>query len=138
MRPLTVVFLALAALGISGCASTTQRAMDSGNQLQLRSMQTRVFDSADRVAVLRTVVATLQDLGFVIDQADSDLGTVSATKLNQYLIKMTVTVHARNATSVSVRASARYNLQPIEDPAIYQDFFTALEKSMFLKAQQVE
>jgi len=30
---------------------------------------------------LRTIIATLQDLGFVVDKADADLGSVSATKL---------------------------------------------------------
>jgi len=37
-----------------------------------------------------------------------------------------------------VRANAQYGSKAIEDPKIYQDFFAALEKSIFLTAQQVD
>ena len=43
-----------------------------------------------------------------------------------------------------VRANAQFKAYPtlgakaVDDPAPYQDFFTALEKSMFLTAQQVD
>jgi len=72
----------LIALLATGCASTQERLLDSNvDQLKVRSIETRSFDTADRKAVLRATVATLQDLGFVVDKADSDLGTVTATKL---------------------------------------------------------
>ncbi|HMN40154.1 MAG TPA: hypothetical protein PKE29_04865 [Phycisphaerales bacterium] len=83
-------------------------------------------------------MATLQDLGFVVDQADPVLGTVSGTKLNGYALKMTVTVRDRNQQQVLVRANAQYNLDAVEDPEPYQQFFVALQKSMFLTAQQVD
>jgi len=37
-----------------------------------------------------------------------------------------------------VRANAQYNVQPIDDPKQYQDFFASLEKSLFLAAHEVE
>jgi hypothetical protein len=37
-----------------------------------------------------------------------------------------------------VRANATYNMKAIEDPVVYQQFFAALEKSLFLTAQQIE
>jgi hypothetical protein len=37
-----------------------------------------------------------------------------------------------------VRANAEYQEKAVEDPLPYQDFFTALEKAMFLTAQQVD
>jgi hypothetical protein len=57
---------------------------------------------------------------------------------NNMTIRMTVSVRSRNDTQILVRANAQYNLRAIEDPLTYQDFFTALEKSMFLAAQQVD
>ena len=42
------------------------------------------------------------------------------------------------AESLLVRASAQYQMEPVENPETYQDFFTALEKSMFLAAQGVD
>jgi hypothetical protein len=83
------------------------------------------------------VIATLQDLGFVIDRADATLGSVSATKLDSNLLKITVSVRPR-ANQMLVRANAQYNLTPVEDPKPYQDFFTSLSKSLFLQAQNVE
>jgi hypothetical protein len=86
---------------------------------------------------MRAVIATLQDLGFVVDKAAASLGIVSATRLSGYVLKMTVSVRTRGETQVLVRANAQYNLQAIEDPELYQRFFVALSQSMFLAAQQM-
>jgi hypothetical protein len=130
----------LALLTLAGCESTSARqvlAADTG-AVQLRSFQTRAFDTTDREKTLRTVIATLQDLGFVVDKADEVLGTVSATKLNVYQLRMTVTVRARGEKQLLVRANAEFLNKAVSDPLPYQDFFTSLEKSMFLTAQQVD
>ena len=87
---------------------------------------------------MRTTIAVLQDLGFIIDKTDEDLGMVTGTKLSGYQIRMTVIVQPRGTKQLSVRASAIYNNEPIEDPMPYQDFFAALEKGMFLTAQQID
>lgn len=135
----TLLVASLAAFFLAGCASTNQRVLDSDqSQVQLRSIQTRAFDTTDKPKTIRAVIATLQDLGFVLDQADEVLGTVSGTKLKGYELRMTVSVRPGNAGKVLVRASGQYNLQPITDPISYQDFFAALEKAMFLQAQAVD
>jgi hypothetical protein len=129
----------LAMLVMAGCASTQGRLLDSeSSQVQLRSIQTRAFDTTDRERTLRVVIATLQDLGFVIDKADAALGTVTATKLHHYALRMTVTVRPRGETQLLVRANAQYELTPVVEPEPYQQFFTALQKAMFLDAHQVE
>ena len=126
-------------LSLTGCATTKERLLDSDvSQVQIRSIQTRAFDTTDKEKALRTVIATLQDLGFVIDKADVVLGTVSATKLNNYSLKMTVTTRQRGTTQLLIRANAQYNVAPVTDPLPYQQFFIALEKAMFLTAHQVD
>lgn len=131
--------LALVLLVAAGCATTQQRLLDSeSSQLRLRSIQSRAFDTTDRERTLRTIIATLQDLGFVIDKADATLGTVTATKLDRYALRMTVTVRPRGETQLLVRANAQYQLTPVEDPEPYQQFFAALQKAMFLDAHDVE
>jgi len=50
---------------------------------------------------------------------------------------MTVTVRPRGEAQLLVRANAQYQLQAIEEPKPYQDFFVALEKAMFLTAHEV-
>jgi len=134
----TAIILSLSLL--SGCATTNQRVLDSGDetQLQKRSYQSRVFDTADKEKVLRATISTLQDLGFVIDRADLMLGSVSGTKLDGHQIKITVSVRPKGTDRMLVRANAQFNITPIEDPKHYQDFFASLEKSLFLTAHAGE
>jgi hypothetical protein len=121
------------------CQTTQQRLLDSeSSQVELRSIQTRAFDTTDKETTLRTVISTLQDLGFVIDKADAVLGSVSATKLNRYALRMTVTVRPRGESQLLIRANAQYELKPVVDPEPYQQFFSALQKSMFLTAHQID
>ena len=132
-------FVCVLACGLAGCEfSPPQPVLEGESQVQLRSIQTRSFETGDKQQTLRTVIATLQDLGFVIDKADATLGAVSATKLDGYELRMTVTVRPRDPESLLVRASAQYQMEPVDDPAPYQDFFTALEKSMFLAMHEVD
>lgn len=134
----TAILLSLSLL--SGCATTNQRVLDSGDetQLQKRSYQSRIFDTADKEKVLRATISTLQDLGFVIDRADLMLGSISGTKLDGHQIKITVSVRPKGTDRMSVRANAQFNITPIEDPKHYQDFFASLEKSLFLTAHAGE
>ena len=138
MKKLALIMATL--LALTGCASLKDRVLDTGDQSQVekRSYQSRVFDTNDKQKVLRAVIATLQDLGFVIDKADATLGTVSGTKLDNYSLKMTVSVRPKGKDQMLVRANAQFNITPVEDPKPYQDFFNSLSKSLFLQAHNVD
>lgn len=110
----------------------------SKSQVNLRSMQSRVFDTADRKRLLKTIIATMQDLAFLIDNADLDLGTVSGTRMSEYYMRMTVSVRPRGAQQSIVRCNAQHNLKTVEDPEPYQAFFSALSKALFLEANLVD
>lgn len=131
-------------LVLPGCASTAPDVTGSASQLEARQVQTRDYDTLDKAMTLRSVVATLQDLGFTIDTADHTLGTVTATRLYHhekyvnYTIRMTVTVQEQDGQRVSVRANARLGEESIKDPRTYQDFFIALDKAMFLTLNKVD
>jgi hypothetical protein len=92
-------------LSMTSCQtdSRQQALATSESQLALRQIQTRAFDTTDRERMLRTIIATLQDLSFVVDKADAILGSVSSTKLNGYQLRMTVTVRPRGETQLLVR-----------------------------------
>ncbi len=144
MRTTSRILLALLAgsafLMLVGCQTDSKQQVlaVTKSQVELRSFQTRAFDTTDKEKTLRTVIATLQDLSFVVDKADAILGTVSGTKLDGYQLRITVTVRPRGETQMLVRANAQYNITAVEDPEPYQQFFAALGRAMFLTAHEVD
>jgi hypothetical protein len=126
-------------LSLAGCATTTPTNIaGSGTQLETRQIQTREYDTLDKAMTMRSVIATLQDLGFTIDQADAELGTITATRLHEYTMRMTVTVVQKQGDQISVRANARIGENAVTDAATYQDFFVVLDKAMFLTLNKVD
>ncbi len=124
-------------VALMGCAAQPD-VTGSGSQVAIRQIQTREYDTLDKQMTMRSTISTLQDLGFVIDTADLDLGTVTATRHRNYTMRMTVTVREREGKRIAVRANARIGEKAVEDPRTYQDFFTALDKAMFLTLQKVD
>jgi len=126
---------------ISGCATTPiEHILDlSANQLKLRSIQTRSFDTNDKEKMMRSVMATLQDLEFVVNKADDELGIITGTKfVGNQVLKMTVIVRPKNEKQLLVRANAQYGIKSMDTPEPYQDFFDALSKAVFLTANNVD
>ena len=133
---------------LAGCQANSREQVlaVTKSQVQLRSFQSRAFDSTEREKTLRTIVATLQDLSFIIDEANAVLGIVSATKIGggtealarYYTLRMTVSVRPKGDKQLLIRANAQFNLQAVEEPEPYQQFFTALEKAMFLTAHNID
>jgi hypothetical protein len=132
---------------LSSCASSPERGVLSSpeSQLKLRSIQSRAYDITDRQMVLRGVVATLQDLEFMIEAADAALGMVTARKLLLPRgtplgsdLMLTVTVRPRGERQMLVRLNAEFNRRAVEDPEVYQSFFLALGRSLFMSGHEVD
>lgn len=77
MRRATL-WLLLAPLWLSGCA--TGGGAPPMTQLQIREYQTRSFDTQDMKLVMKALINVLQDEGFMIKDANSELGIVAATR----------------------------------------------------------
>jgi uncharacterized lipoprotein YajG len=135
----TTLFILIVILAFAACAGRQKNILETNEpQVKLRSMQSRVFDITDHNQLLRIIIATFQDLGFVIDDAEESLGTVSGTKLSGYALRMTVSIRPRGTHQMIVRSSLQYNLQTIEDPETYQYFFSTLSRALFLEAQPID
>jgi hypothetical protein len=52
------------------------------SQVMLRNAQSRVFETQDRARLLAAIVATMQDLGFMVEALDPDLGIVSGVRFD--------------------------------------------------------
>ena len=127
------------AASLEGCGTSSRQltAMDE-SQVNLRNIQSRAFDMTDRNRMLRTVIATLQDFGYVLDRADEELGVITATRLDGGTQRITVTVRERGETQLLVRVNMIRGQDAVTDRQIYQNFFTSLSKSVFLDAHLVE
>jgi len=122
----------------AGCSSTHKDVLGTPHsQVQMRNYQSRAFETSDRAMVMRAVISTMQDLGFIIDRADEKLGTVSGTSFAN-ASKLTVSVRAVGENRIVVRANAQVKLKPLTEPIAYQNFFNALGQSLFLEAHEVE
>ncbi len=69
-------------LGFSGCVPTVppDALALQPEALALRRLQTRRFDTSDEKEILRASLGVLQDLGFEIDESESKLGVLVASK----------------------------------------------------------
>jgi len=131
------LIITLAFISLVGCQTLSQQATGGGGtQLQTRQLQTKNVEDITKTQALRASIATLQDLEFVIDKADFVLGSVTATKLTYGIIKITVIVR-KTKRGVTIRANARQGKNPLADPLVYQNFFTALDKSIFLVKNKI-
>ena len=116
--------------------STENLLSASEEQMKLRTIQSRNFDVDDRRTARRGVIAALQDLGFIIERANEPLGLVTAARFAEPkyydVVGVTVTVREVADGKTTIRANAIFNNAPVTDPKVYQNFFTTLERSMFI------
>lgn len=127
---------------LSGCmVSSKQMIIENTQQLELRSYQTKTYKQ-DKKLLAKASIAALQDLGFIIDSADLDVGSISATKYaKNSSMQMTITVRPLSKTQTQVRASAQFGgdsiKQAVEDPETYSAFFNVLDKAIFFEIQGI-
>ena len=130
----SLVFVLQACAGGPQKAPKELLALDEA-QMKIRSFQTRAFDVKDQNKVMRGVVASLQDLGFIVERANGPMGLVTAGKFGPNghgFVELTVVVRAKGEEQTEVRVNALFNTKPIEDPKVYQNFFIAVERSLFI------
>jgi len=89
---ITITLIVALCLALQGCPSPYewrhQNQWDSREQIwlseesqvKLRAAQSRLFETTDRRRTLEAVVATMQDLEFMIEVLDEELGIVSGKK----------------------------------------------------------
>ena len=186
-RSILVLFLS-ASVGLSGCANVVHGALTAARadserkemeanrkpeqtQLQIRALQTREYDAERKADILPVALAVLQDDGYVVQNANMELGLLSAHKqLHEKKVDDTGTAFLKgffgggmvssqkfstietNITvtpfgdKLRVRLSARLsalsttgNMQyeQVTEPKFYQEFFTKLEKGLFIEREQI-
>ena len=172
-----LMIAALLLLPAAGCVDRIPKdALQlSPESLQRRQTQSRIFDTRDEANILSASAAVLQDLGFNLDESETDLGVIVASKRRGAReagqIASAIVLGVLFGTSIAtdeeqkIRASlvtkpsgerreritVRVTFQRIvwdsdgdisriealDDPEIYQEFFSKLSKSVFLEANNI-
>lgn len=177
----------LAAIVLTSCTFVNQPPPPPKTQLQIREFQTREFDTNDVKLVMKAVINTLQDEGFVVKNAVADLGLITASKELQIsnqrsgssndtdywtdvFVKMfggknsssssgsreqprfnkfKIVEASVNVTEMGNRCKVRANflakvidnqgdpseVYTVDDAKFYQDFFSKVDKGVFLQRQ---
>ncbi len=150
-----------------GC--TPKNVSTTKSQLEVRQIQTKVFQTDDYRGVLKAVLNILQDDGYIIDSVNDGLGFLKAqkeidvesrwrkiatsvfsddearwAKLNIIEVSCNVT---QFGNKTKVRANFRsklvsnrnevINSYQVEDENFYRDFFSKVDKSIFLEEEGI-
>ena len=78
--PIRTVFIILGMVLAAPCFSQNSQDQPEKTQLEIRQVQTRTFETKDQVMVMKAVLNVLQDDGFIVNNANSELGLISASK----------------------------------------------------------
>jgi hypothetical protein len=155
--------LILVFFAILGCHKGIPREalMFTPESLADRQLQTRVFETDNENKLLAASAALLQDLGFTIDESEVKCGVIVCSKdrnvtefydvglsivASLFFIDYEVTrplVKNRIAVRISFQHlvwDTKKDLiknERINEPEIYQEFFSKLSKSVFLTAHEI-
>lgn len=78
LKRISIIFLCL---GIVGCVSIPKGFLKpSEGYLQKRELQMRQYDTTDQGKIITSVAGVLQDLGFTLDDSETEVGFVAASK----------------------------------------------------------
>jgi len=168
LRTFLTGLLIITALFLTACqtASIAPQVKEM-SQIETRQLQTRTYDSTDTVEGIKSVIAALQDEGYLIDNANETLGVVTASREDDTALpgakewaegsyNMTYETVQRTLVSASVSKVAgqlkiRINIVrkafnqnggviwsvPIQDGAQYQRLFSKVDKSLFLNREEI-
>lgn len=130
-------------LSLSACVTNQPPPviLSKKSAVELRSIQTRAFETSDEHKVYRAILSVMQDLGYAITSLEPEAGTVTGNKLAQ--LDLTASISSSNEKTTTVRANAVVKMTPqkmmqshqVDSPEFYQKrFFEPLSQALFLDA----
>ena len=163
------ILLLFLILTIGACSTTNMAPTKS--QLEIREFQTRTYEINDTKMVMKAVLNVLQDDGFIVKNANIDLGLLVAEKevdidrlkkgtkmlLGLFSIygvtwsKSAKTEATANVSEFGKTTKVRVNflvtiynnkgapkkIEKIEDLKFYQEFFSKVDKGIFIQKENL-
>ncbi|HRT61843.1 MAG TPA: hypothetical protein P5551_05730 [Syntrophales bacterium] len=167
MKQILIFICCLTLFVTYGCATTGPTTEKT--QLQIREFQTRSYSNCDSKMVMKAMLNVLQDDGYIVKNAVTDMGLLSAEKTvdvqnlgEAVAMAFFAGVHARwkkasvvectaNVSDYGKQTRVRVNFQvkvfdnkggilevkQIEDQKFYQDFFTKVDKAVYIQKEKI-
>lgn len=121
--------------------------------LEIRQMQTRIYEVKDKKELMEAIVNVLQDRDYLINESSYNLGVVSAykeCKEKSYYVRYetSVQINEQKKDNYKVRTNfLKKSIDPMGDASaqidiknpeeLYRDFFSQLDKSLFIESQGI-
>lgn len=182
IRSYKVIVCFLLCLLLVGCATIPKGFLKTSEKsLENRQLQMRQYETKDEEKIISSVAGVLQDLGFTLDNSETEVGFVAASKKadaksgaqitlaflgdvlaaaggaysnnisrcdKDQVVKASVITQPSldgNKTVVRVTfqrivwnmSSQISRVETINEPQIYQKFYDALSKAIFLEAEKI-
>ncbi len=151
------------------CGGCAPRVQPQQTQLQVREFQTRSYETDDVKMVMKALLNVLQDDGYIVKNANVDLGLLTATKEidvenkgaavlltllggeNARYNKNSIVECSGNISEFGKETRVRVNFQAkvmnnkgevvdvkqIDDPTFYQNFFSKVDKGIFIQKENL-
>jgi len=152
---------------LPGCSFNTPK--PEKTQLEIREFQTRSYDTKDTKMVMKSMLNVLQDDGFIVKNANVELGLLTATKevdvedkTNSFFASLfsgsdarwnkdSIVESSANISDYGNQTRVRINFQlkllnnksevvevkQIEDSKYYQEFFSKVDKGIFIQKEKL-
>ena len=152
------IILVLACLGFTTCLPAFAE-KENATALEIRQMQTRTYEVANQKQLMEGIVNVLQDRDYLINESNYNLGVVSGyreCKEKRFLGKQfvryetSVQINQQNNKSYKVRTnyikkhmdaygnpSTQKDIKVPEQEQFYREFFSDLDKSLFIEKQGI-
>jgi hypothetical protein len=90
----------------------------------------RQLAAADLARAQRLAIAALQDLGLALESADAARGTLVASRLDAYPLRLAITLAPATDGTLTATVVADYAGRPLADPRPAEAFLAALAASL--------
>jgi hypothetical protein len=109
--------------------------------LAQRELETRRFDTADEIRLLRVGLMLLQDEGFQLDEMEADLGVIAASRpYPPFAVSLVSRPVASNPNVISLRVTYHFGLRGavrLTDATVYREFFSRLSKALSIEGRSL-
>jgi hypothetical protein len=130
--------LALSAVILSGCVTLSPNAFKvSQEQLAQRNIETRKYEGLAEEVILAASANVLQDLGYNLDNSETKLGLISASKerdaTNAAQVVGAVLIALLGGGSTAIDSDQKIRVSLVVRPSHYEDSSKKSDKSFMVR-----